>query len=116
MSEERVENGGSDHRFRFFLYGGIVGTLAALLLAPKSGRETREMIADKAHEGKETVERGIRQVQETVKEKRENLQADAADLLNKAKNLTRREKETIMAAIEAGRNAYREEKKAHEHE
>jgi gas vesicle protein len=116
MSDQRTENGASDHRFRFFVYGGILGTLATLLLAPKSGRETREMLADKAHEGKETVERGIRQAQETIKEKKENLQADAVDLLDKAKNLTRREKETIMAAIEAGRNAYREEKRAHEHE
>jgi gas vesicle protein len=109
-----MENGGSDHRFRFFVYGGILGTLAMLLLAPKSGKETREMLVDKAQEGKETVERGIRRAQETINEKKESLQAEAEDLLDKAKNLTRREKDTIMAAIEAGKAAYREEKRAHE--
>jgi gas vesicle protein len=114
MSDQRIENGGSDHRFRFFVYGGILGTLATLLLAPKSGKETREMLADKAHEGKETVERGIRRAKETVVETKESLQAEAEDLLEKAKNLTKREKETILAAIEAGKAAYREEKRAHE--
>jgi len=114
MSEQRIENGGSDHRLKYFLYGGILGTLATLLLAPKSGKETREMLVEKAHEGRETVERGIRRAQETIREKKDSLQAEAEGLLDKAKNLTRREKETIIAAIEAGKAAYREEKRAHE--
>jgi gas vesicle protein len=114
MSDERMENSGSDHRFRFFLYGGILGTLATLLLAPKSGKETREVLTDKAQGGKEAIEKNVKRAQENVKEKKESLQADAVDLLDKAKNLTRREKETIMAAIQAGKDAYREEKSAHQ--
>ncbi len=114
MSDQRTENGDSGHRFKFFVYGGILGSLTALLLAPRSGRETRKMLADTTHDGIEKVERGIRGAKETIKEKRESLQSDAAGLLDKAKNLTRHEKETIMAAIEAGRNAYQEEKRAHE--
>jgi gas vesicle protein len=113
MSDKRSENNGSDNRFRFFLYGGILGTLATLLLAPKSGKETRELLADKAQEGKEAVEKSVNRVQENVKEKKESLQADAVDLLDKAKNLTSREKETIIAAIQAGKDAYREVKSAH---
>ncbi|MCF8145517.1 MAG: YtxH domain-containing protein [Deltaproteobacteria bacterium] len=114
MSDKREESSGSDHRFKYFLYGGIVGTLAMLLFAPKSGKETREIMAEKAQEGKEAVEKGIRRAQESIKEKKESLQAEAEDLLDKAKNLTKHEKETIVAAIEAGKNAYREEKGAHE--
>jgi gas vesicle protein len=110
MSHKRQENSGFNHRFTFFLYGGIVGMLVMLLLAPKSGREIRRTMADKAQEGKEAIEKGIRRAQESIKEKKESLQAEAENLLDKAKNLTRRERETIMAAIEAGKNAYRGEK------
>jgi gas vesicle protein len=111
MSDGRSENSGSDNRFRFFLYGGILGTLATLLLAPKSGKETREILADKAQEGKEAVEKNVRRAQENITEKKESLQAEAVDLLDKAKNLTKQERETILEALQAGRDAYWEVKK-----
>jgi len=114
MAGQEAENGATDHRCRFFIYGGILGMLAAFLLAPKSGKAIREMFVGKAHEGKETVERGIRRAQETIKGKKGNLEAEVENLLDKAKNLTRREKETIMAAIEAGKAAYGEESPRHE--
>ena len=105
-----MEYSDSDHRFRFFLYGGIVGTLATLLLAPKSGKETRQILGDKA----QAVEKGVKSAQKNVKDQKESLQAEAVDLLDKAKNLTKREKETIVAALQAGKNAYRKEKSAYE--
>ena len=36
-------------RMKYFFFGGIIGALAAILFAPKSGRETREMIASKTN-------------------------------------------------------------------
>ena len=109
MSDERMENSDSDHRFKFFLYGGIVGTLATLLLAPKSGKETRQMLAEKA----QAVENGVKRAQKNAKDQKESLQAEAVGLLDKAKNLTKKERETIAAALQAGKEAYREEKSAH---
>jgi gas vesicle protein len=32
----------------WFIFGALVGVVAGMLLAPKSGRETREMIGDQA--------------------------------------------------------------------
>jgi gas vesicle protein len=32
----------------WFIFGALVGAAAGILLAPKSGRETREMIGDQA--------------------------------------------------------------------
>jgi gas vesicle protein len=40
-----------------FLGGAVVGSVAALLLAPKSGPETRRKIAELAEQGKEKAER-----------------------------------------------------------
>ena len=51
MSEEG--NGGSN--FGFFLAGLGMGAILALLLAPQSGKETREYIAGKAEEGRDYV-------------------------------------------------------------
>lgn len=36
------------NKFGMFLIGGVVGAVAALLAAPRSGAETRAMVADKA--------------------------------------------------------------------
>ena len=37
------------NKFGAFLFGGVVGAIAALLCAPRSGEETRAMVADKAN-------------------------------------------------------------------
>ncbi|MDR0842424.1 MAG: YtxH domain-containing protein, partial [Acidobacteriota bacterium] len=39
----------------FFLVGGAIGAAAALLLAPRSGAETRKLIVTKAREGADVV-------------------------------------------------------------
>jgi gas vesicle protein len=39
----------------YFLTGAGIGVVVALLLAPKSGKETRKLIADKAEDGKDYV-------------------------------------------------------------
>lgn len=43
-----------------FVVGAAAGVLAGLLLAPKSGKETRQRIAQKAHEIREALETRIR--------------------------------------------------------
>jgi gas vesicle protein len=59
------------------LMGSIVGALAALVLAPQSGEETRKLLKDKAFElGKE-----ISDQTETIKEKgRELLTQDGIEI------------------------------------
>ncbi len=48
--------------------GVIIGGVIALLYAPKSGKETRELIKDKATEVAETVKEKTSGVIDTVKE------------------------------------------------
>jgi gas vesicle protein len=70
-----------------FLLGGIVGAGIAILLAPRSGRETREKIKELA---------------ETVKEK-------IAASVESAKDILEEKKSVISAAVEAGKEAYKKE-------
>jgi gas vesicle protein len=70
-----------------FLLGSIVGAGIAILLAPQSGRETREKIKELA---------------ETVKEKIVSSVESAKDILEEKKSI-------LSAAVEAGKEAYKKE-------
>jgi gas vesicle protein len=91
------EHGAS--KFTFFLAGLGIGAILALLFAPRSGEETRELIGRKASEGREYV---------TAKGR--ELRRDAEELVDKAKDLVNQQKEQLSAALEAGKQAYQEEK------
>ncbi len=61
MADESRING-----FAWFLAGLGVGALAGILYAPKSGRETREDLANSAREGTEYLRNRSKQVAEQV--------------------------------------------------
>ncbi len=72
--------------FGAFLLGGLIGAVLGLLFAPRSGKETREMIADKSGEywgqagevyntGKEKVTGAVAAGQQTAAEKGEQLRS-----------------------------------------
>ena len=67
-----------------FLVGALSGAAVALLYAPKSGRETRDYLGEKAREGR----------------------ARAADAAAKGREAVNQGRETITTAIERGREAY----------
>ena len=94
-----MSNGNGGSKFAFFLAGLGVGAILALLLAPGSGEETRQMIGQKANEGKDYV---------TNKSKEFRQQAEG--IVDKAKDLVTQQKEQLSAALEAGKQAYQEER------
>ena len=89
---------GSDY-LASFLLGGLVGAGMALLFAPKSGRELRGLIGERVREsadrGRELKDRVVERGREMVDEARQGLQW---------------QRERIAAAVDAGRDTYREEK------
>ena len=89
-----------------FLLGGLVGAALATLFAPRSGRETREMLGERL---RETAEKG-REVRDKVAGRGREMVEDASDYLKTAKEEAERRKDRLASAIEAGRQAYREEK------
>ena len=94
MSEE---NGGT--KVGFFLAGLGIGAVLALLFAPRSGRETRDLIAQKAGEGRDYV-----------KTKTDEFRRQAEEAVDKGRDLVSKQKEMLSAALEAGKQAYQEEK------
>ena len=107
MSENN--SGGSD-KFLFFLAGAGIGAVLALLFAPKSGRETRELIARTATDGREFIANKVTEGRQIVEEKSRKIGDDFNTFLDKSKEAVQRQKEQLTAAFEAGKAAYREEK------
>ena len=85
----------------YFLVGLGIGALVGVLFAPKSGEETREYLTQKAEEGKVYAQRKARELRDR-----------ADDLVERGKQVASKQKESISAAVDAGREAYQRESKA----
>jgi gas vesicle protein len=83
----------------FFVLGGFVGAAIALLLAPRSGEETRRLIAMKTREGTDLIVNRTKEVTEKT-----------AGLVDRGKELLQQQRDQLAAALEAGKQAYRDEK------
>lgn len=86
-------------RFGYFLAGLGFGAAAALLFAPRSGQETRDLLSAKANEGRGYMTTRSRDVRQ-----------QAEQMVDKAKDLVAQQKEQLSAALEAGKQAYQDEK------
>ncbi len=86
-----------ESKFTYFFLGVGIGVAVGILFAPQSGEETRALIRNKADEGKEYL-----------KKRGETLYESAGDLVEKGKSAVARQKEQLAAAVEAGKQAYRE--------
>lgn len=96
----------------YFLLGGMIGATVALLFAPRSGEETRELIANRVKDGKDALQEKFKSTCESISRTTEKFGASARDALDRGKEVVANEKEVLSAAIEAGKQAYREEKQA----
>ena len=95
MSEETS----AGEKALFFVLGAFMGAATALLLAPRSGEETRKLIAAKAREGADLIANRTREVAEKT-----------SSYVDKGKELLQQQRDQLSAALEAGKQAYREEK------
>ncbi len=112
-------------KLTYLLVGGGIGAILALLFAPKSGEELRGDIADATRKGIEKSKETAAHLQEKAgeyyevsREKAgefyETAQEKAADIAEKAKAAAARTANPFSAAIEAGKDAYTEEKRKNE--
>jgi len=79
------ENSGGGDKFLFFLAGAGIGAVLALLFAPKSGRETRELIARTATDSKDFVTNKVAAGKDLVDDKRQKITDDFNSFLEKSK-------------------------------
>jgi gas vesicle protein len=94
--------------FGYFRLGLGIGVAAGILWAPRSGEETRALLADKAGEGAEYLKSRAQDGTEYVKQRSDEVRQSAADLYEQGKAQVSRHRETLNAAVEAGKQAYRE--------
>lgn len=125
--EYEKDESSASTKLTYLLIGGGIGAVLALLFAPKSGQELRGDIADATRKGieksKETavlVGEKAGDYYEVTREKAGEIyhtaQEKAVQYKEKAGELTERAREAALganpfsAAVEAGKDAYREEK------
>jgi gas vesicle protein len=117
MSENhgRRRGGGGESdagaRLTYFAIGATIGAVAALLFAPKSGRELREDLADATRKGVDRARETGTQLSARAGEYYDSAASRAGELAASARDAASRRGERFTSAIEAGRQAYREEKR-----
>jgi gas vesicle protein len=98
--------GGTSGIVLSFLVGALSGAALAVLFAPRSGRETRELLGEKL---RETADRGRRAGEKVLERGRETAE-DAASYLERQREALEKRRDRLASAVEAGRQAYRDEK------
>ncbi len=86
-----------DNKISYFFLGLGLGVAVGLLFAPKSGPETRDLLRSKADEGKDYLRRRSNEVRD-----------QASDAIERGKSSVLRQRENLAAAVEAGKQAYRD--------
>lgn len=94
--------------FGYFLLGLGIGVAAGILWAPRSGEETRQLIAERAGEGADYLRTRGDEGKEYIRQRTEDIKGSATDLYEKGRTTVVRQKENLNAAMEAGKQAYRE--------
>jgi len=93
------EQSNAGEKALYFVLGAMIGAVTALLFAPRSGVETRQLIASKAREGADIVAARAKAVAEKT-----------ADYVERGKGILQQQRDSLSAAVDAGKQAYREEK------
>lgn len=82
-----------------FLSGAVLGAVAAILYAPRSGEETRTALRGYA-----------RRTEEEMLEKAREIGKDISETVDEAKQYLRETEATIAAALAAGKDAFKKER------
>jgi gas vesicle protein len=81
----------------YFFLGLGLGVAVGMIFAPVSGTEARGAIKNRAREGGDYLRR-----------RGEDLRESASDVVERGRGLVNRQREQFTAAVDAGRQAYRE--------
>jgi gas vesicle protein len=109
MSEDRRDDLGCLGALGLLTIGAMIGAAAALLLAPRTGEETRELLREKGSDlARRAQEQGsdlARRAQAVMGE----AQVKAEEYLGRGKEVLEDTSAQLRAAFEAGRSAMRDE-------
>lgn len=98
--------------FTGLLIGGLIGAATALLMAPRSGEETRTEIRNKAVEyrdrTKDVLNETVTQAKSKAHDLKEGVLEKADELRHRGKQVADQQLERVSNAAEAGRNKVQE--------
>ena len=107
------QSGGGAPAFVGFLVGGLIGAVSMLLLAPQSGRETREAVQAGASDLKD---RATDQVQGVVSQAKSRAQQAASsardkamDLQNQGMSMAADQLDRVAKAAQSGKKAIKQQ-------
>ena len=123
--DKEREEASASTKLTYLLIGGGIGAVLALLFAPKSGQELREDIAvatkkgiEKSKETAQHLQEAAEDYYEVTRERASDLyetaQEKAAAISEKARSAAAQKSNPISAAIDAGKQAYLDEKRKNE--
>ena len=81
-----------------FIVGGAIGAIAGVLLAPKSGEETRQMIADGAKDALKRADETVKEIQSKADDVVSDMQKKGDEIKEKLQNLINQQKEAKQEA------------------
>lgn len=86
--------------FGTFVWGLLLGAAAALLFAPKSGRETREELEESLNRMRHTTEDRVRHVQDSIQTTVDDVRRQFEDGLDQARRVVESGREAARASRE----------------
>jgi len=81
-----------------FVTGLGVGAAVAMLLTPKSGEEMREMMSEKAEDGRRYAKRRVRELSDVANE-----------VADRGREVIDQQKQAITAAVQVAKDTYERE-------
>jgi gas vesicle protein len=91
-----------------FLLGLALGAGAALLLAPRSGADTRELIRSRARDAGDAARERVDALTSTVSERVQDARDAVTDRVDAVRSSVRRHRDDLIDAFDAGRSAARQ--------
>ena len=80
-----------------FIVGGAIGAIAGILLAPKSGEETRKILADTAQDMAKRADETAKQIQVKADDVVSDLQKKGDEIKEKLQDLIAKQKDEKKA-------------------
>lgn len=77
-----------------FVVGGAIGAVAGILLAPKSGEETRKLLSDSAQDIARRADETAKQIQSKADDAVSDLQKKGEEIKEKLQDLIIKQKES----------------------
>jgi gas vesicle protein len=87
--------------------GALIGTSAALLLAPQSGRRTRRQLARRAEELSDTATEAMEEARDETRRIADRTVRETRKLAGRARDRADRTSERLTDAVEKGRERLR---------